>query len=458
MQRLSLRPLLLLCAALLLVSCGGGGGSASLDAGSSPRSGTVFVNVSDAPLPSVLAFSVTVNSLSLTGSGGSVDVLGGPSTVEFSRLLGLRTLLALNSVPEGTYNSATITLAGPVISYLDLSTNPASVGTINGSLTTTTLTIALNPPLVVSAGGLAGLHLDFRLRESLQLDGGGQITGVVDPHLRLRPLPPGAEEAFIDELRGGLTSVNVAGNSFVLQRRTGRAITVRVDGNTVFEGTTGLATMAPPAVVEVSGHVQADGSILASSVELLTTDSAFVGGVVLGVSGNPADSVTLLVREEIPDLADIQVGRPATIALDASTHFDIHHLELPIENLLFNRSSLVLGQRIAVGGAIDQGTIAARRVVLRRQGLDGEANPGSLVVVSGNRGHFDLVANGFFGYLFAAPLRVRTSEHTTFVNLNGLSAVGDFPGARLRVAGLLLRDPNTGNPVLVAGRVERLTD
>jgi len=42
---------------------------------------------------------------------------------------------------------------------------------------------------------------------------------------------------------------------------------------------------------------------------------------------------------------------------------------------------------------------------------------------------------------------------TQFINVSGLSAI--TPSMNLRVVGLLLRD-GSGNPVLVAGRVENL--
>jgi hypothetical protein len=447
-----------LVAVASFLSCGGG--SSQTTSVATAQSGTVFVTGSDAPIPSVLAFQVTITSVTLSDGNNTVSVLSGPTTIEFSRLLGLRTLLALGSLPAGNYTSATITLQDPVISFLDLSTTPASVSTIpNATLTQSSLTVPLNPGLPVNANGLAGLHLDFRLRESLELDGSGQITGVVNPVIRIRAVRPEEDDGHIDELRGGLSSVDVAGNSFVMQRPNGRQITIRVTNATQFAGTSGLASMAPPAIVEVSGIVQADGSIRALEVEVMTTDRALLAGLVLNVdpTSGPANNLTLLVREELPDLSSIQVGRSASVSIGDSTHFGIRNFDLPIESELFGRSEIVLGQRVAVGGEPDTSatpeTLEARRVVLHRQGLDGSMVPGSVTIESGNRGHFQLLNDGFWGYLFGGPLRVTSRANTRFVNLDGLSAVG--PDMRLRVVGLLLRD-NSGNPVLVAGRIERL--
>src|SRR5262249_52838501 len=156
---------------------------------------------------------------------GSTEILASPVTVDFARLLGMRTLLGFNTIPAGTYNSVTIALSDPSISYLNLSTTPPSATTIPGTfkdsngnnVPSATITVAFPQPLVVGAGGLGGLHLDFNLHDSLQTDVSGQITGVVNPKIKVRPLALGDPDRDIDDLRGGLVSVNVAGNSFLLQ-------------------------------------------------------------------------------------------------------------------------------------------------------------------------------------------------------------------------------------------------
>src|SRR5262249_15348733 len=149
-----------------------------------------------------------------------------------------------------------INLSSPVIAYLNLGTTPPSVGAINGTFngttsTTATVTVALPQPMVVSANGLAGLHLEFDLRQSLQLDGAGQITGVVNPQIDLRAVHADDDDGEITDLRGGLVSVNVAGNSFVLQRVGGHDITIDVDSHTQFSGTNSLNTLTVPAIIEV---------------------------------------------------------------------------------------------------------------------------------------------------------------------------------------------------------------
>lgn len=443
---------------LVFVATSCGGSSSSTTTSGTTKTATVYMTGSDAPLPSVLSFQVGIQSITLYNGSTNVSLVSDASTIEFSRLLGLRTLLGLNSIPVGTYTSATVVLASPVISYLDITTTPASVKTINATLLNNTVTFTLAQPLTVTENGLGGLHLHFDLQRSIQVDGSGQITGVVDPKIQIRTLTVNDDDATVDEFRGSLVSVNAAANTFVIQRPNGRQFTIRVDSNTNWDGTDTINTIAPPVIMEVSGAVQADGSLLATDVEAITRDRAFLEGIVLNAQPptGPADSLTILVRDEVPVLSGIDVGKPATLNIDSSTVFGIYRMRLPVEAYLFNRSQLVIGQRVSIGGAIDTTTTPAsfdtRRVVLHRQGLEGTYVASSLQVTSGNTGSFQLNVNGLHGYLFGAPIKVLTTGATRFRNIANLSAVANTTGP-IYAVGLLLKDPATGNPVLVAGLV-----
>src|SRR5689334_4131634 len=201
---------------LALAGCGGGasGGGGGFQSGQ----GAVFVTGEDAPLPSVVAFNITLNTLTLNNSNGSVQVLAQPTTVDFARLVGMRSFLGFNTVAPGTYTSATITMASPVISYLNIGTNPPTVNTLNGTLTNSTVTVSFAHPMVVDQNGLAGLHMDFDLRQSLQTDMAGQITGTVDPHILLQVVRASDDDGQITDLNGGLVSINISNGSFVMQR------------------------------------------------------------------------------------------------------------------------------------------------------------------------------------------------------------------------------------------------
>lgn len=108
--------------------------------------------------------------------------------MDFARLNGLHTLLDINTIPAGTYTSVTVTLANPVISYLNVAHRPTTpptrptVTTLNGTtspavtLATSSVTLSLATRLTVSTGNLTGLSVEFNLRKSIALDAGLRET------------------------------------------------------------------------------------------------------------------------------------------------------------------------------------------------------------------------------------------------------------------------------------------
>ncbi|HEX9759741.1 MAG TPA: DUF5666 domain-containing protein [Candidatus Acidoferrales bacterium] len=452
------RSTLALLAVVVLAGCGGGS-QVETPLVQGAGAGNVFVIGTDAPLASVVAFRVTFTGLTISDGVNTVSLLSQPQEIEFARLNGLRNLLNLQSAPVGAYSSVTATLATPVIHFLDTSVAPPAVSTLDGTLTQSGVTVTLNQPLVVTDGGLVGLLVDFRLAESLLRDAGGQITGQVNPVLVVRAIPPDAPEAMIDELRGGVVSVDAAAGTFVIQGPMGRSFTVETNAQTVFEDGESLATLTSNSIVQVTGSLQRQTLRLRATEVVVVSNTRFLaGGLITDVrpSNGPADAVDVLVRSEIPDLAAVQVGGISTFAIDGNERFLIHTLRFPVGSLLFNRGSMIAGQRVSIGGSLDGSNVDVRRVVLHRQGLDGLWIPGSTNIASGNSGVFGFNAAGVLGVLFERPVRVLTSERTRWIGLSGLSALAGADPMRLRVVGLVLKDQANGEQVVIAMAVERL--
>jgi hypothetical protein len=124
MKRLFALAALFALTALSLVGCGGSTTKASP---TSPQAGAVYTTGEDAPLSSVVTLKLTINSITLTGAKSSPVLVSAPITVDFARLVGLRTLLGFGAVPADTYSSATFVLASPVISSVTTVT-PATFG------------------------------------------------------------------------------------------------------------------------------------------------------------------------------------------------------------------------------------------------------------------------------------------------------------------------------------------
>jgi hypothetical protein len=269
--------------------CGGGSGTTLSN---NPQAGAVFVTGEDAPLPSVVSLNLTINSITLTGASNSLQQVSSPITVDFARLVGLRAPLAFNAVPADTYTKATFVLSSPVINYISAGT-PPQVSTLNGTFTnptstnpqTTSVVVTFPTPMVVGASGLAGMHTEFDIRQSLAVDGSGQVTGVINPVMFIEAVKATNPEGQITDLTGTIVSVNVAGNSFLTQGPLGHQFTVDVDGNTNYNAGFTLATLPTSGVfVSLQGTVQMDGSILASDVEFVTTDLALTSGRILALN------------------------------------------------------------------------------------------------------------------------------------------------------------------------------
>ena len=226
-------------AAISLVGCGGGNGSTNFS--TNPPNGAVYVTGEDAPLSSVVGLNLTINSITLSGANSSPQLVSTPITVDFARLVGLRTPLAFGAVPADTYTTATFVLASPVVNFVS-SVAPPQVSTLNGTFSnpsstspqTTSVTVIFPTPMVVGSNGLAGLHTEFDIRQSLAVDGTGQLTGLITPVMFIQAVTATDPQGQITDLLGTIASVNIAANSFVLQGPFGHQFTVTVNGSTNF--------------------------------------------------------------------------------------------------------------------------------------------------------------------------------------------------------------------------------
>ena len=428
---------------------------------SQDQSGNVFLTGEDAPLASVVGFNVTLNSVTLNAQDGSTaTVISSPVTVDFARLLGLRSPLAFNSVAANTYTSATFVLANPVISYVDMTQNPPALNQLNGTFPNNqnpySVTVNFPTAMVVGANGLAGLKMEMDIRQSVAVDSNGQITGAVNPVIYVRATKASDPDGQVTDLLGGLVSVNSGSNSFVLQGPYGHQLTVYVNGSTSFNSGWNIDDLATPAFVAVQGYFQADGSLMATGVEVVTTAHSFVSGRVLAETTNGSgqvQTVTMWIGETGADMVSY-VDTIQTINVSAVTTYDICFLSGPVLNAVFNDTSVVVGQRIFIGGSFASNVFTPQMISLRLQGIYGTFVPGSVTVSNGNAGSFELSNNGLVGYSAGGPVTVNTYNFTSFFNLTGLGQLQTTSGAIPVVArGLLLEDQVSGSPEMYAGWV-----
>ena len=453
---LRLAILLLSAAVVLVTGCTSG---SMLNTTTSSTTGPVFVVGTDAPLASVTSFAAQIKSVELTdGSGNTASLISGTPTVDFARYNGLQSLLDMNDVPVGTYTSVSITLGTATIGYLNTTTPPPSIATQAATLTTSTVTITLNKPLVVThAGAPVGLRMDFDLAQSIQVDSGGNITGTVNPTFDVRTVARTDNGGYIDEFVAGVVSVNAGGQSFVVQGPHGEQFTISVNGQTEWDGNASLSTLNTSSIVQVSGQLDpADQTLDADEVAVLSDKGFYASGQITYVTppSGAATSFDLYVRGLLPTNTGVQLGQIAQVNLTGSEIFSVYWMHNPFTQFLFNSSGLVAGQHVAIGGpasgAANANAVTVNRVSLRNWGFNGTVVAGSQ---NTSNGTFQMTVNGFAGVLIPETVTVYLGAHSDF--RYGLGKFGDLTdGAKVRVVGLLLKNPTSGQVVLLARHVD----
>jgi hypothetical protein len=174
-----------------------------------------------------------------------------------------------------------------------------------------------------------------------------------------------------------------------------------------------------------------------------------------------ATDFDLYVRNVLPANTGFNSGQISTIDLTGNEKYFVYWMHNVFvnphwSNIFFNSGLLVPGQRVSVAGPFSNDTVTVKRVVLRQEGHNG-----TWVVDSTNPGAntFQLNSNGLAGVLFDGPVTVYVTPFTRF--LGGLHGINDLQGTSalpLRVVGLVLKDPVSGQPVFVARSVELLSN
>src|SRR5271170_8007486 len=401
-------------AALTLSSCGGG---SSMGTTSTQSQASIYTVGTDAPLPSVVSCEVTVSGITLFNGTTNVSVLSQPQIVDFAQLSGLHQLLDLTAVPTGTYTSATITIASPVIGFIDTTQNPPAVNTINGTLSQSSVTVNFASPFVLTDAQLVGLRMEFDLRQSLATDANGQVTGAINPVFNMQLLAADDATVSIDDFYGGFVG-STGANSFMIQGPKGRQWTVQTSASTVFDDpSVAVSSFTTDTIVEVSGTLDpVTHDIDATEVEVVSNDGFFLAGLFTSIRppSGPATAADLFVRAELPDINGIEDGQITTLTLNNTEQYRIANIQNPITTLLFNNSALTAGQSVGVGGKLvtanGVSTLTVHRVVLRRQGQAGSLVTGQTIVQSGNSGSFELSDQWTAGVLLPSPLMVLTTN------------------------------------------------
>ncbi|HXO37454.1 MAG TPA: DUF5666 domain-containing protein, partial [Candidatus Acidoferrum sp.] len=377
--------------ALIALASGCGGGGSSL-AGASPTptpaagANSAQVRFGDAPADSVIAFEVSVSSLSLTPSGGgapvSVAVPAG-NRIELTHASGKFEPFIAGNLPQGTFSAANLTLVNSELTFLTSTGTPVH---INGP-SSASVTVPLSPNLTIGSSPLV-LNIDVNVANSITTTSAGVVNGIAftASSFNITAKSPGVagnqqdDDGEIEDVQGTVTAVN--GSSFTFKvGQTGSSMTFNTDSTTQFkDGVTSVASLLNQ-VVTVEGFTRADGSLFAKEIEGLESNTGGeVEGLITAISGT---TLTVTAQDGIGNgFDDTKVGASFSVniaGLNASK-FRVKAGNgfgggLPSATFPFSATTIHQGQRIEVDTDVAvppaNGAISPDKINLQQQGVFG---------------------------------------------------------------------------------------
>lgn len=452
----------LLFSLLLLVAGCGGSNNPMTTAG--PTNATL--NIGDATNDQVLAFELTINSLTLSGkdsSGNAINpsVLGGPTEIEFVHEAGTFEPLSLAKLPPGTYTGASITVSNPEVVAVIAGTPTKLTATLASS----TVNVTFPSPITITSSNSTVINFDLDLANSLAING---TSATVTPTFNVTTATVSQnnqnneddDNGEIEDVHGSVSAVSASATpaTFTISTQSGSSLTFTVNSSTVFEGNgiSSLAQLVVGAVVEVDGLTQPDGTKLATKVEADENEGANgeeAEGVITNVGGTaPNDVLTVAAQVEMmTGNSSSVVGNTFTVNTNSNTRFVVRTDKLTLSAPpLFDASNIGKGQRIeadtASGSMSNGATITADTVKLREQALVGTV----AATPAPTSGGFTLTlsSTSAFGNLAGV-----TSIPVTMVSGTQLrSGTSITAGNTIRVRGLIFF--NAGAYTMIATRID----
>jgi hypothetical protein len=431
-------------AALMALASGCGGGGSGIASNPTPTPGaganSAQVRFGDAPADSVIAFEVSVSSLSLTPAGGGAPVSVAVPTnnrIELTHASGKFEPFIAGNLPQGTFSAANLTLVNSELTFLTSAGTPVH---INGPASAS-ISVPLSPNLTIGSSPLV-LNIDVNVGASITT-AAGVVNGIAftPASFNITAKAPGVagnqqdDDGEIEDVQGTVTAVN--GSSFTLKvGQTGSLMTFNTDGTTQFkDGVTSVASLLNQ-VVTVEGFTRAEGSLFAKEVEgLENANGGEVEGLITSISGT---TLTVNAQDGIGNgFDDTKIGASFSVniaGLNASK-FRVKAGNgfgggLPSATFPFDATTIHQGQRIEVDTDVAvppaNGSINPDKINLQQQGVSG-------VVANAAANTFDIN--------LATDSALRTISGQTVVhvtkNASTDSRVSVANGSTVQVRGLL---------------------
>lgn len=449
------------------------GGSSSMNPAPNPSptpaaKTAVQVNMGDAPADWMLAFSMNISSMSLTGSNGSVSAVSSAMPMEMMHLMGTMQPIAMVSAPQGTYTGASISIGSATVVYMDPSTKTPVQKTISGPMTAT---VTFSNPVTVGSAPMA-LGFDLDLAKSIAADTSGNLS--MNPVFHITagmqgsgsPLDP--SDGGIQRMMGAVSGVS--GSTFTMtSMQAAQSFTFMTNSSTEFDNTR-MSAMTNGMLLLVDASLQSDGSLLAARVQsMMGSGGVMGGGIVTAVTGPPATQFTMVMQDGAgTGMMASNFAAEAAANLNGSTVYKINDDGMDMSSLpftpVFDSNHVFAGQSLMpisssgmmsggmgggmMGGGMMAGTITASEVDLEQQGLSGTV---AAATSSGARTTLTLTlpSDSAFRILTGASSVIVCQQPGTMIPASPIAA-----GATVHAYGLLFLD--AGQWKMVASRIAAL--
>lgn len=445
---------------LLIAGCGSGSKT-------STSAGQMVVAMGDSPTDGIIAFSLTINSMTLMG-GSNPTVISSPTQVEFVRNAGTFQPIVTVNLAAATYTGATLMLSNPKVVSIDPTTHLPTM--LTATVSTSTVNVTFDNPLIVS-GSSVETDFDLDLANSVTISG---TTATINPvfHVSAKVLNNG--QSNFKDVHGTVTSVT-APTFMIASREMTTMLTITTDSNTVFEGITGISQLTAGMIVEVDAQTQSDGSLLAKRVEVdeNNNDGVDVEGFVTTVTGTPATHFTLSDGFDFGPIASllnllgigtsitVNIGSTTTLSsadcmgaafCNNSSNSDFGNINLSGLSVSFDANNLGKAQRVDVLSnqrmfSLSGVTLTADSVRLRQQSVAGTVSnfsgstPGTFTLTVASDSAFAQLSGQT---TLTVQLVNGTQEDMTVAN-----------GGAVRVRGLLFFSGSGQTYTLVASHVSQ---
>ncbi len=418
----------------------------------------VQVNLGDAPADWVLSFSTTINSMTLHGSDGSIDVVNAATPVEFIQRMGTMEPVALVLANRGSYTSASVTFGDCNITYIDPNTKTLQQKTITGPFSAD---VPFGSGVTLDTTPLA-FNFDLDLNHSLSVDNSGQFAFSPNFHFSF-----GAQNGsgsgsgggngngpFFGGMQHMFGVVNSIGDGFMVMTslQAMNTFTVQTNTQTQFHGlASSLSQLSAGMGVWVNATLQSDGTLLATRINSMMRSGGIMGGgIITAVTGDPATQLTIVMQNGAgASINTSYLSKTLTVDLTSDTTYSIDDDRVDLTTGLgftpvFDASNIYPGQsvlpvddsgNIVPGDSTSAGTITASTIYLEEQGFRGTTDSN---LTPGNATSFTLTLDPECAFTALTGANTILVYQQTGTNLQYQTAID--AGETLRVHGLLFRE------------------